>query len=255
MRQQTAAGALIAGLALALPACQSAKKVDQPLFTGAPIIADLSAAKGGTPALAAPNPAFKRLKFSIRAAASGKTIGEATETLKAAAEGYGQFLEETTYRLMSGKCTVLNRSEAVAVGGFLTLLHTGEIWSPDCADLAGGRDRRQVTEAAVRSGHLFPLAAGNKLSLRYRLVGSDSERETGRASYEETWDEAYEVVERIADYRLEDGRSLGEVFMIRVTAAGSTGKQRSYTFAFSTRLGWRVAYATDIRYSLIDWLQ
>jgi hypothetical protein len=249
------AGVLIAGLALALPACQGARKVAQPLFTGAPAIADLGAEAGGTAVLPAPAPAFKRLKFSIRAAASGKTIGESTETLKAAAGGYGQFLEETTYRLMGGKCTVLNRSEAVAIGGFLTLLQTGEIWSPDCADMAGGRDRRQLGEVRVRSGRLFPLAAGNKLSLHYRVLGSDSEQDTGRASYEETWEETYEVVERIADYRLEDGRSLGEVFMIRVSATGSTRKQRTYTFAFSTRLGWRVAYATDIRYSLVDWLQ
>jgi len=52
-----------------------------------------------------------------------------------------------------------------------------------------------------------------------------------------------------------NGRSLGEAYLIRVNASVTGHKKRTYEFAFSTRLGWRVAYSTSVRYSLVDWRQ
>lgn len=257
MRNWAGTPVAIAVLAIALSACQSvnqgAKKTGKPLFIGSPVISDLRPEAASVNALAAPVPAFKKLTFSIRVSASGKIIGESTETLKAASGGYGQYVEDATYHVDGGKCTVLNRVEAVAVGGFLTLLQAGQIWSSDCEGWGAGFARREVTAIRVKSGQLFPLKVGNKLSLQYSLVGSDSERDTGTAQYEETAEEAYEVVERIPEFRLDSGRSLGEAFLIRVAASGSGRKKRSYEFTFSTRLGWRVAYSTDIRHTLVGW--
>jgi hypothetical protein len=255
---QGRAGALVATalLAIGLSACQSvhqgAKGTGKRLFIGSPVISDLRPETASVGALGASVPAFRRLAFSIRVSASGKLIGESTETLKAASDGYGQYLEDATYHVDGGKCTVLNRTEAVGVGGFLTLLQAAQIWSSDCERWGAGFARREVTAIRVKSGQLFPLQVGNKLSLQYSVLGSDSERDSGTAQYEETAEETYEVVERIPQFRLDNGRSLGEAFLIRVAASGG-GKKRSYEFVFSTRLGWRVAYSTDVRYTLVDW--
>lgn len=244
-------------LLFTLAGCQTPPpKSSKPIFTGDAAIGDVRDEAANAAGLGAATPAFRRLKFALRTVAKGKLIGESTETLKAASKGYGQSLEEITYNLRGGKCTVFNRTTAVAVGGFLTLVESAETWSSDCADLGGGRERRQIVAIAIKSGQLFPLKVGNKLSLEYTVAGSGSEQDTGRAQYEESAEEAYEVAERIADYRLADGRSLGEVFVVRVTSIkGKAKKKRSYEFMYSTRLGWRVGYSTDIRYTLVDWSQ
>ena len=246
-------------LAIGLSACQSpaskAKTTGKPIFIGNPVVSDLRPDTTNAAALGAPVPAFKMLRFSIRVVASGKTIGESIETLKGASSGYGQYLEDVTYHVNAGKCTVLNRTEAVGVGGFLTLLQAGQIWSPDCEGWGGGMVRREVSSMRVKSGNLFPLKVGNKLELQYTVAASDSERDTGRAQYEETAEETYEVIERIPEFRLDNGRSLGEAYLIRVNASLTGHKKRTYEFAFSTRLGWRVAYSTSVRYALVDWTQ
>lgn len=255
--QRSGLAPLILLLACALSGCQTAKPVvhQKGLFLGSPAVADLKAEVRSAEALSAPPPAFRRLLFSVRVNATGKTIGEATETLKTASGGYGQYLEEITYRLLSGQCTVFNRSEAVAVGGFLPLLQAGQIWSPDCADWGGGITRREVNALRRVSGQLFPLAVGNRIALQYTLVGSDIGEDNGLAQYQESAEESYDVVERIADFRLDNGRSIGEVFRVRVTASTSVRKKRVYEFLFSTRLNWRVGYTTDIRYILLDWTE
>ncbi len=257
MRSWAGIPVAIAVLAIALSACQSAnpvaKSTGKPLFIGSPVISDVRPETASVGALGASVPAFKKLTFSIRVVASGKIIGESTETLKAASGNYGQYLEDATYHFDGGRCTVLNRIEAVGVGGFLTLLQVGQIWSSDCEGWGAGFTRREVAGIRVKSGQLFPLQVGNKLALQYSVLASDSERDTGTAQYEETAEEAYEVVERIPEFRLDSGRSLGEAFLVRVVVSGSGRKKRSYEFVFSTRLGWRVAYSTDIRYTLVDW--
>jgi hypothetical protein len=254
MQTRASMPAWIALLAIGLPACHGVKSLGKPLFIGSPVISDLRAQTASAGALGAPAPGFKRLRFAIRVSATGKAIGESTETLKAASSGYGQYLEEVTYHLSGGTCTALNRTEAVGVGGFLTLLQAGQIWSSDCAGLGGGVTRREVTSIQIKSGPLFPLKVGNKLTLQYTVAGSDNEQDTGVAQYEETAEESYEVVERIPEFRLDSGRSLGEVFVVRVVAINSARKKRSYEFVFSTRLGWRVGYSTDVRYALVDWV-
>jgi hypothetical protein len=247
----------IALVAVGLSACQSAnqnaKGTAKPLFIGSPRLSDLRPETASASGLGAPVAAFKRLTFSIRVSASGKIIGESTETLKAASGGYGQYVEDVRYRLNAGKCTVLNRTEGLAVGGFLTLLQAAQTWSPDCEGWGAGYSRREVAGIRIKSGQLFPLKVGNKLLLQYTVLGSDSERDTGTAQYEETAEESYEVVERIPEFRLDNGRSLGEAFLIRVAASSTGRKKRSYEFVFSTRLGWRVAYSTDVKYALVDW--
>jgi len=246
-------------LAIGLAACQSpaskAKSAGKPIFIGSPAVSDLRPDTTNAAALGAPTPAFKRLRFAIQVVASGKTIGESIESLKAASSGYGQYFEDVTYHVNAGKCTVLNRTEAVGVGGFLTLLQAGQIWSPDCEGWGGGMVRREVNSMRIKSGNLFPLKVGNKLELQYTVAASDSERDTGRAQYEETAEESYEVIERIPEFPLADGRSLGEAYVVRVNASLTGHKKRTYEFAFSTRLGWRVAYSTSVRYSLVDWTQ
>jgi hypothetical protein len=259
MRGRVSAAVWAVLLALGLSACQSAnqnaKGIAKPIFLGSPRISDLRPETTSASALGASVPAFKRLTFSIRVKASGKIIGESTETLKVASGGYGQYVEDVRYSLRGGTCTVLNRTEAVGVGGFLTLLQAAQTWSPDCEGWGSGYSRREVTSIQIKSGQLFPLKVGNKLLLQYTVLGSDSERDTGTAQYEETAEESYEVVERIPDFRLDNGRSVGEAFLIRVAANTTGRKKRSYEFVFSTRLGWRVGYSTDVRYSLVDWTQ
>jgi hypothetical protein len=246
-------------LAIGLSACQSsapkATKSNKPIFIGNPAISDLRFETTGVAALGAPVPSFKKLRFAIQVVASGKTVGESIETLKAASSGYGQYVEDVTYHVNAGKCTVLNRSDAVGIGGFVTLLQAGQTWSPDCEDWGGGMVRREVSSMRVKSGRLFPLKVGNRLELQYTIAASDSERDTGRAQYEESAEETYEVTERIAEFRLDNGRSLGEAYVIRVNSSLTGHKPRTYEFAFSTRLGWRVAYSTTVRYVLLDWAQ
>jgi len=254
MRTWASTPGWIAVLALGLPACHSVSSVGKPLFIGSPIVSDLRAETASAAALGAPAPGFKRLKFAIRVGATGKPIGESSETLKAASGGYGQYLEEVTYHLAGGTCTALNRTEAVGIGGFLPLLQAGQIWSSDCTGWGAGVTRREVIRIEIKAGPLFPLKVGNKLTLQYTVAGSDSEQDDGIARYEETAEESYEVVERIPEFRLESGRSLGEAFVVRVAAISSARKKRSYEFVFSTRLGWRVGYSTDIRYTLVDWV-
>lgn len=241
-------------LAFSLTACQSAKKVEQPLFTGPPRIGGLRVEAAAAAALSAPTPAFKQIKVSLRAPRDGHVIGTSIETLKAASKGLGQYTEDAAYSMSGGKCTLNNRSDAVGVGGFLVLQEMAQTWSPDCEGWGMGTARREVSAIDVLSGQLFPLKLGNKLTLRYTVVGTQRGRDEGVADYEEKWEESYEVVERIPEYRLESGRSMGEVFVIR-TAAVSAGKKRTYTFLFSTLLGWRVGYSTDVRVIPVDWLK
>lgn len=247
--------AVLIALAVGIAGCQSARKTERkPLFVGSPKFSELEPAARTLAVLGAPLPAVKRLRFTIRTTASGKVIGASTETLQAVAAGYAELLEETAYRIAGGQCNITSRSEAVTVGGFLALLEAAQIWSADCPRLAGGRDRRAVTHARI-SGPLFPLRVGNQASVHYAVRGSDSDEDTGFATYEETVDETYQVVERIADFRASSGQSVGEVFRIQTQLTTSRGKKRAYEFLFSTALGWRVGYRTDLEAILIDWLQ
>ena len=247
--------ALTMVLALSVAGCQSAKKAPgKPLFVGAPNPTEVRPAARALAELGAPLPTVKRLRFAMRAKATGKIIGESTETLKGFGEGSAQLLEETQYRIMGGQCNILSRSEALTVGGFLSLLETAHIWSPDCPRVAGGRDRRQVIDART-SGRLFPLKVGNQAGVHYTVLGSDSDEDTGFATYDEVVDEAYQVVERIASFKASNGQSVGEVFRIQTTLTSSRGKKRAYEFLFSTALGWRVGYGTDLEAILIDYVQ
>jgi hypothetical protein len=247
--------AILIASALGVAGCHSAKQTERkPLFVGTPKISELQPGARTLMSLGAPLPTVKRLNFTIRTKASGKIIGASTETLKAAGAGYAELLEDTAYRIAGGQCNISSRSEAVGVGGFLALLEAAHIWSPDCPRLAGGRDRRAVIDARI-SGQLFPLRVGNQASVHYTVLGSDSDEDTGFATYDETLDESYQVVERIADFRAGNGKSVGEVFRIQTSLTTSRGKKRAYEFLFSTALGWRVGYRTDLEAILIDWLQ
>jgi len=237
--------------ALSLAACQSAKKIEQPLFTGPPRIGGLRV-EASTAALGAPTPMFKQLKLSVRAPRDGHVVGMSIETIKATSDGLGQYTEDATST--AGKCAIDNRTDAVGVGGFLVLQELAETWSPNCADWGSGSERREVSAMQVLAGQLFPLQIGNKLTLRYTVLGTQRGRDEGVADYEESREESYEVVERIPDYKLESGRSLGEVFVIRTTAV-TAGKKRTYTLLFSTLLGWRVGYSTDLRVVPVDWVR
>jgi hypothetical protein len=245
------AARLIGGglLALGLAGCQSAKPIEKPLFVGPPDLAHVQAAALAD--LGAPVPAFKQIKLLVHAPGDGHIMGTSVETLKAATGGAGRYVEEAIYHVLGGKCTVNNRTDAVGVGGFVVLQELAESWSPDCEGWGTGYGRREVS-AITQSGRLFPLKVGNRLTLRYTVIGTDRGRDEGVADYEEVAEESYEVIERQPDYRLENGRNLGEVFAIRATSV-KAGKRRTYTFLFSTMLGWRVGYTTDVRVVLVDW--
>jgi hypothetical protein len=106
----------------------------------------------------------------------------------------------------------------------------------------------------IVSGQLFPLKVGNRLTLRYALLESAEGVEEGTAQQRRTVDATYEVMERIPDLRTPSARSIGEVFVIRVTD-NRRGKPNTFEFSFSTTLGWRVGYKTDLTAVLVDWMQ
>ncbi|HTT39980.1 MAG TPA: hypothetical protein VMH32_20215 [Burkholderiales bacterium] len=238
-------------LAVGLTGCQSTKQIEQPVFTGPPSIGGLRVET--PPALSAPTPHFKQLKLSLLAPRDGHVIGMAIESLKAADKGLGQYTEDAAYGMGRQKCTLNNRSDAVGVGGFLVLQEVAQTWSTDCPNWGKGTVRREVSSMEVLSGQLFPLKVGNKLKLRYTVLGSERGQDEAVADSAENWEESYEVVERVPDYRLANGRSLGEVFVVRTTTLIGR-KERKYTFLYSTLLAWRVGYTTDMRVVLVDWL-
>lgn len=244
------AGMLVLGLCV-LCGCQSpASRVREPMFVGTPVVASLRPEIVALHALGAPKPAVRRLQLAVRVTANGKPLGVSTETVGNAAEGYGEYVEEGTYRATDGRCTLSSRNQGVAVGGFLVLLEIDEVWSPDCG--GGGSTRSEAARMEVVSGQLFPLKVGNRLTVRYALLESGEGALEGTAQQQRMVDTVYEVVERIPDLRTAGGRSIGEAYVIRVTD-NKRGKPNTFELSFSTALGWRVGYKTDLTAVLVDW--
>ena len=240
------------GLCL-LCACQStAKRVRVPMFVGKPVISSLRPEIVALHALGAPKPAVRRLQLAVRVTANGKPLGESTERIGQTSDGFGEYVEEGSYRATDGRCTLSSRNQGVAIGGFLELLEADEVWSPDCG--GGGSTRSEAIAMEIVSGQLFPLKVGNRLTLRYALLESAEGVEEGTAQQRRTVDATYEVMERIPDLRTPSARSIGEVFVIRVTD-NRRGKPNTFEFSFSTTLGWRVGYKTDLTAVLVDWMQ
>jgi hypothetical protein len=244
------------GLALALgvalsSGCQSKpSSMGESMFIGTPVISSLRPEIVALHALGAPKPAVRRLELAVRVSANGKSFGTSSELVGNVSEGYGEYVEEGAYRATDGSCALSSRNQAVAAGGFLVLLETAEVWSPDCG--GGGTTRSEATRMQVVSGQLFPLQVGNRLALRYVQLESGEDARQGAAQQRRTVDAVYEVIERIADLRTSSGRSVGEVYVIRVTE-NKRGKQNVFEFSFSTALGWRVGYKTDLTAVLVDW--
>jgi hypothetical protein len=240
------------GLCL-LCACQStATRVRVPMFVGTPVISSLRPEIVALHGLGAPRPAVRRLQLAVRVTANGKPLGESTERVGHTSDGFGEYVEEGAYRATDGSCTLSSRNQGVAIGGFLELLEADEVWSPDCG--GGGSTRSEATGMEVVSGQLFPLKVGNRLALRYALLESGEGVEEGTAQQRRTVDATYEVVERIPDLRTPAGRSIGEVYVVRVTD-NRRGKPNTFEFSFSTALGWRVGYKTDLTAVLVDWMR
>jgi hypothetical protein len=240
------------GLCL-LCACQStAKRVRVPMFVGKPVISSLRPEIVALHALGAPKPVVRRLQLAVRVTANGKPLGESIERIGQSSDGFGEYVEEGSYRATDGRCTLSSRNQGVAIGGFLELLEADEVWSPDCG--GGGSTRSEATAMEIVSGQLFPLKVGNRLTLRYALLESAEGVEEGTAQQRRTVDATYEVMERIPDLRTPSARSIGEVFVIRVTD-NRRGKPNTFEFSFSTTLGWRVGYKTDLTAVLVDWMQ
>ena len=149
------------GLCL-LCACQStAKRVRVPMFVGKPVISSLRPEIVALHALGAPKPAVRRLQLAVRVTANGKPLGESTERIGQTSDGFGEYVEEGSYRATDGRCTLSSRNQGVAIGGFLELLEADEVWSPDCG--GGGSTRSEATAMEIVSGQLFPLKVGNRL--------------------------------------------------------------------------------------------
>jgi hypothetical protein len=234
-----------------LAGCQSApRKPAEAMFVGTPAISSLRPDVVALHALGAPPPAVRRLQLAVHVSANGKALGSSTEVLGKATEGYSEYLEEGSYRATNGSCTLTSRNQAVAAGGFLVLLEVAEVWSPDCG--GGGTTRSEATRMQVVSGKLFPLQVGNRLTLRYVLLESAEGALEGWAQQGRSVEAAYEVIERIPDLRTTGGRSIGEAYVIRATE-NRRGKPSTFEFTYSTALGWRVGYKTDLTAVLVDW--
>ncbi len=243
---------LTAVLALgALSGCKSpASTVRKPMFVGTPMVSGLRPEITALHALGAPAPAVRRLELKIRVTANGKPLGVSSETVGRSSEGYGEYVEEGTYRSTDGQCGLASHNQGVAIGGFLILLESDQVWSPDCG--GGGSTRAEAARLEIVSGQLFPLKVGNKLILRYTLLESGEGGIEGIAEQERMVDATYEVMERIPELRTEAGRSIGEVYVIRVTE-NRRGKPKTYEVSYATQLGWRVGYKTDLTAVLVDW--
>jgi len=220
------------------------------MFVETPVLSSLQPEILALHALDAPRPAVRRLQLAVRVTANGKPLGTSTETVGNAAEGYGEYVEEGAYRATDGRCTLSSRNQAVAAGGFLVLLEIAEIWSADCG--GGGKTRSEATRMQIVSGRLFPLQVGNRLALRYMLLESGEGTPEGAADQARPVAAEYEVIERVPDLRTASGRSAGEAFVVRVTE-NRRGKPSSLHFTYSTALGWRVGYKTDLTAELVDW--
>jgi hypothetical protein len=243
---------LTLGLAL-LCACHSTpKSARQPMFVGTPVVSSLRPEIVDLHALGAPKPSVRRLQLAVRVTANGKALGSSSELVGKAVEGYGEYVEEGAYRATDGSCTLTSRNQAVAIGGFLVLMEYAEVWSADCG--GGGTTRREAAHMEIVSGELFPLKVGNRVALRYLQLESFEGEPEGTAQQSSPVSAVYEVIERIPDLRTPSGRSVGEVYLIRVTE-NKRGKQSTFEFSFSTVLGWRVGYKTDLTAVLVDWGQ
>lgn len=220
------------------------------MFVGVPVRSSLRPDVAALRGLGAPDPSAHRLQLAVRVTANGKPLGVSTENLKEAAGGIGQFVEEGDYRATNGSCGLTARNQGLAVGGFLVLMEVAEIWSSDCG--GGGTTRSESVNLQVLSGHLFPLQVGNRLVLRYQLLESTETGPEGFAQSKRTVDATYEVRERIADLRTPRGRSVGEVYVIHATE-NRRGKPHTFDIWYSTALGWRVGYKTDVTAELVDW--
>ena len=247
---ETGVRILVLGLCVLCGCQNTASRVREPMFVGTPMIASLRPEIVASHALGAPRPAVRRLQLAVRVTANGKPLGTSTETIGNANEGYGEYVEEGAYRATDGRCSLSSRNQGVAVGGFLVLLEIDEVWSPDCG--GGGSTRSEAARMEVLSGQLFPLKVGNRLVLRYALLESGEGALEGTAQQQRMVDAVYEVVERIPDLRTPGGRSIGEVYVIRVTD-NKRGKPSTFELSFSTALGWRVGYKTDLTAVLVDW--
>ncbi len=231
--------------------CQTGPRTrGEPMFVGLPVLTSLRPDIQALHALGAPKPAVHSLQLAVRVSANNKPLGTSTELLGKSNEGYGEYVEEGAYRATDGSCGLSSRNQAVAAGGFLVLMEVAEVWSPDCG--GGGTTRSEAARMQVVSGQLFPLKVGNRMALRYALLESTENGLEGRAEQARVIDTVYEVMERIPDLRTVNGRSVGEVYVIRVTE-NRRGKPQTFEFSFSTALGWRVGYKTDLTAVLVDW--
>jgi len=247
-------GALLFGLAgLILAGCDTAKRVEAPMFTGSPEIAhvrpDISILDAlGTP----PTPNFKILQLAIRGAAKGPKIGNVNITLNSSTERFGQTTETYSYEAFGGKCTVLRYGQLVQLAGLINLMSSVKIWSDNCNGWGAGFDRRELVQVRDAQGSLFPMKVGNKASLTLDTLISKSKTATGLSETEDSLKMTLEVVRRIPDFIVEStGKSLGEVFVIRRT--DSTGQ--SQDLLFSTQLGWQIGYDNGLSVSIVDWSQ
>jgi len=220
------------------------------MFVGVPVLSSLRPDILALHSVGAPRPVVRRLQLDVRVSANNKPLGSSTELLGKSDEGNGEYVEEGAYRATDGSCGLSSRNQAVAAGGFLVLMEIAELWSPDCG--GGGTTRSEAVRMQIVSGQLFPLKVGNRMALRYTLLESAENALEGRAEQARVIDTAYEVVERIPDLHAISGRSIGEVYVISVTE-NRRGKPQTFEFSFSTALGWRVGYKTDLTAVLVDW--
>jgi hypothetical protein len=152
---------VFAALGLALPACETARHVEKPLFTGSPTISAMRFDLGALDSLGTPPPAkFKTLHLSIRDGTKGVHLGDMNIALSASSDKLGETSLQMSRSAFGGKCTVMTDDHDVQLGGLLTFLRTSTTWSNDCNAWGASYGRRELVQVRDVQGQLFPLAVG-----------------------------------------------------------------------------------------------
>ena len=228
-------------------------EVRKPMFRGDPTLAALHPEARLPDADRAPPPNFARLWTLVEDEKTGTVYGHRVLQVVATAGGYAQSVDEGVQDV---ECNPRTTIKEVSLGGIIGGLVSKVTYSPTCPGVGAAYSRVETFEISDVSGHLFPLAVGNKLTYSARellhfvsggselsnplnkiLLSSDNSPDNGLSDREHSSVSRYEVVDRLSSYRLKNGKEVGEVFVIREIASDGTVIDEWY---FSTAIGWTV---------------
>ena len=229
-----------------------AKAVREPIFTGKPSFNTLRQETRAAEALGFPEPRFSSLVFTVEDAASGESLGSMEITRLNSQGVHTRVNESFAVTTFGGRCLRLQETELISLGSLLTLQSVGTVWSPNCTGWGAGHGRTETTQITLLSGNLFPLKPGNRLALRYTSLFTETETDDGMSEYGESVEVTFHVTQRISDYRLPNGRAIGDVFLLDVARTAEGQASSTHEVLLSESIGWRVGQTTDLRVRLTD---